>query len=83
MKTDHSLTVPCALLLIALCLFIRYHINRRRFNRRSVAGLQHFNSYHHFLVITAIEKIIMITGNICGFAELLLLAVAGIKHLKF
>jgi hypothetical protein len=83
MKTYHHYTIACALLLIALCLFIRYIINRRRFNRRGIAGLQQFSSYHHFVAVTTIEKIILIAGNLCGLAGLFLLAVAGINHLKF
>jgi hypothetical protein len=82
MKTHHHYTVPCALLLIALCLFIRYTIHRRRFNRRGVAGLQQFSSYHHFVAVTTIEQIILVAGNLCGLAGLFLLAVAGINHLK-
>ena len=82
MKTNHHYTVPCGLLLIALCLFIRYAIGRRRFNRRGVAGLQQFSSYHHFVAVTTIEKIILTIGNLCGLAGLFLLAVAGINHLK-
>jgi len=82
MKTNHHYTVPCALALIALCLLIRYSIGRRRFNRRGVAGLQQFSSYHHFVVITTIEKIILIAGNLCGIAGVFLLVVAGFNHLK-
>lgn len=82
MKTNHSYTVPCALLLIAFCLLIRYAIHRRRFNRRGVAGLQQFSSYHHYMVVTTIEKIILTAGNLCGLAGLFLLAVAGVNHLK-
>lgn len=82
MKTHHSNTLLFALLLIAFCLFVRYIIHRRRFNRRGVAGLQHFSSYHHYVAVTTIEKIILIAGNLCGLAGLFLLAVAGVNHLK-
>jgi len=82
MKTNHHYTVPCALALIAICLFIRYTIGRRRFNRRGVAGLQQFSSYNHFIAVTTIEKIILIAGNLCGLAGLFLLAVEGFNHLK-
>ncbi|WP_431199573.1 hypothetical protein ACQ86K_00860 [Mucilaginibacter sp. P19] len=82
MKTHHSYTIPCGLLLIAICLFIRYCIGRRRFNRRGIAGLQTFSSYRRFVVTTTIELILMIAANLCGLAGLFLLAVAGINHLK-
>lgn len=82
MKTQHSYTIPCALILIALCLFVRYGIGRRRFNRRGVAGLQQFSSYRRFVVTTTLEMILMIVANLCGLAGLFLLAVAGINHLK-
>lgn len=72
-----------AIMLIAIALFIRYHIGRRRFNRRGVAGLQHFRSYSHFVAVTTVEKILLIAGNLCGLAGLILLAVIVINHLKF
>jgi len=82
MITQHSYTIPCGLLLIAICLFVRYRIGRRRFNRRGIAGLQQFSSYRHFVVVTTIEMMVMIAANLCGLAGLFLLAVAGINHLK-
>ncbi|QHS55199.1 hypothetical protein GWR56_06465 [Mucilaginibacter sp. 14171R-50] len=83
MKTTHHLTLLCGLILIALCSVIRYQIGRRRFNRRGVGGLQHFHTYQKYVVVTTLERIIMIVANLCGLAGLVLLAVAGINHLKF
>jgi len=83
MKTHHSSAIPCGLLLIALYGFIHYHISRRRFSRRGIAGLQQFRSYRRFVVTTAIERILMIAANLCGLAGALLLAIAGINHFKF
>ncbi|QKJ32941.1 hypothetical protein HQ865_25375 [Mucilaginibacter mali] len=83
MKTQHSYTVPCGLLLLGICLFIRYRIGKRRFNRRGVAGLQQFSSYRRFILTTTIEQIFMIAANLCGLAGLVLLAVSGINHFKF
>jgi hypothetical protein len=82
MKTQHSYTISCGMLLIAFCLFIRYLIGRRRFNRRGIAGLQQFSSYHKFVVTTTIERMILFVANLCGLAGIFLLAVAGINHLK-
>ncbi|WPU98436.1 hypothetical protein SNE26_20635 [Mucilaginibacter sp. cycad4] len=82
MKTQHSYTIPCGLLLIAFCLFIRYVIGRRRFNRRGIAGLQQFSSYRKFVVTTTIERVILFVANLCGCAGIFLLAVAGFNHLK-
>ena len=49
-------------------LFIRYSVNRRRFNRRNLLGLQQYHSYNRALVTR--------TGEGCarGFAAVFILA---------
>jgi hypothetical protein len=47
-------------LLFIIGLVIRYLINRRRFNRRGVAGLQHFSTYESANLNQFIEGIGMI-----------------------
>jgi hypothetical protein len=54
--TNH-LTI-CAITLLAIGLSIRYIIGKRRFNRRGVAGLQHFKSYGVALFTMTIERIV-------------------------
>jgi hypothetical protein len=83
MKAQHDYTIPCGLLLIGICLFIRYHIGRRRFNRRGIGGLQQFSNYRRAVAISFLEWLILFIGNLCGLAGLLLLALAGINHFKF
>jgi len=70
------------MLLIAIGLFIRYHIGRRRFNRRGIGGLQQFSSYGKAVCITAIEKLIRFIGTLCLLAGLFLIAIAVFNHLK-
>ncbi|MCC8423558.1 hypothetical protein [Mucilaginibacter sp. UR6-11] len=82
MKTHHSYTIPCGLCLIGICLFIRYHIGRRRFNRRGTAGLQSYSSYGKAMATTFLERLILFIGNLCGLAGLCLLAIAGFIHFK-
>jgi hypothetical protein len=50
-----------ALLLIA-GLFIRYQIGRRRFNRRSITGVQIYSSYIKAIFTTIIETLLNIVG---------------------
>jgi hypothetical protein len=59
-----------AYLLFGAGLLIRYIINRRRFNRRGVAGLQLFSSYEKWWLTTRIEALFYFLG--------LLAIVAGI-----
>ena len=83
MEKDHSYTLPCGLLLIAIGLFIRYHIGRRRFNRRGIGGLQQFPTYSRFIFTMIAERVIFFIGTIALLAGLFLLAVTGFNHLKF
>jgi hypothetical protein len=81
MKTQHNYIIPCAFALVATGLFIRYHIGRRRFNRRGIAGLQHFPTYNKFLVTVIVERLIYFIGTLCLWAGVILLALTGFNHL--
>lgn len=83
MKTYQNYHIPCGLLLLALGLFIRYHIGRRRFNRRGIGGLQQFPTYGRFIFTVTVERVIYFIGSLCLWAGLLLLAIAGFNHFKF
>lgn len=48
--------------LLILGLFIRYQIGKRRFNRRSIAGLQIYSNYLKVLITTAIETLLNLLG---------------------
>jgi len=72
-----------ALILMGAGLFIRYHIGRRRFNRRGVAGLQHFSTYGKAVIITAIEKLFSLMAYLCLLAGLILLIAEAFIHFKF
>ncbi|MGF7077735.1 hypothetical protein [Mucilaginibacter sp. UYCu711] len=73
MKAHQNYTIPCGLLLIGICLLIRYHIGRRRFNRRGIGGLQHFFSYRKAVAVGFLERLLLFIANICGLAGLFLL----------
>jgi hypothetical protein len=76
----HDHTIPCGWLLIAIGLFIRYLIGRRRFHRRGMAGLQQFPAYGKAVLVTLMERLILFIGNLCLLAGLFLLALAGFNH---
>ena len=80
MKTHHSYTIPCGLILSVIGLFIRYRIGKRRFNRRGMAGMQQFPTYRRAIVVTTLERLILFIGNLSLLAGLFLLAVAGFNH---
>lgn len=81
METHRSSAIPCGLLLVALGLFIRYHIGRRRFNRRGIGGLQQFPTYGRFVFTVIAERLGSFLGTLCLLAGLFLLAAAGLNHL--
>jgi hypothetical protein len=83
MRAHHHYTMPCGLLLVAIGLFIRYHIGRRRFSRRGMAGLQQFPAYGRAVATTLLEKLILFIGNLSLFGGLFLLAIVGFNHIKF
>jgi len=76
----HAPIIPCGLLLIAIGLFIRYHIGRRRFNRRGMAGLQQFPTYGRAVLVMLMEWFILFMGNLCLLVGLFLLVLAGFNH---
>lgn len=49
--------------MIVLAIIINFTINRRRFNRRGIGGLQHFKNYSSSVVIRFFEGI----GKLIGF----------------
>jgi hypothetical protein len=83
MKTHQNYHLTIGLLLLAVGLYIRYHIGRRRFNRRGIGGLQQFPTYGRFILIMTLEKVIYFTATLCLLAGLFLLALAGFNHFKF
>jgi len=50
------------ILLLITGLFIRYQIGRRRFNRRSVVGVQIFSSYLRSILTKILETLLNIVG---------------------
>jgi len=71
---------PIGIVLSLLDLFIRYQIRRRRFNRRGIAGLQHYSSYGIGFCTTIIETLLNFIGLLFILSGLFLLAVAGFNH---
>ena len=49
-------------LLLITGLFIRYQIGRRRFNRRSITGVQIYSSYIKAILTSIIETLLNIVG---------------------
>lgn len=71
----HSNIYP--ILLLGLGLFIRYHIGRRRFNRRGIAGMQIYSSYFRALLTTIIETLL----NLIGALFIMIALISMIIHL--
>jgi PRTRC genetic system protein E len=83
MIVHQNYTLPCGLLLLALGLLIRYHIGRRRFNRRGIGGLQQFPTYGRFIFTMIVKRVIDFIATLCLLVGLFFLAEAGFNHLKF
>lgn len=75
---DHTALYGC--LLVVIGLFIHYHIGKRRFNRRGMAGLQQFPLYRRAVMVMFMERLLLFIGNLCLLGGLLLLALAGFNH---
>ncbi len=60
------------ILLLLFGLFLRYTIGRRRFNRRSIAGVQGFKSYSYAIITLSIEKLINAFAILCILLALIL-----------
>ena len=73
-------TLLTGMILTAVGLFIRYHIGRRRCNRRGIGGLQQFPTYGRFIFIMAVERVIYFIATIALLAGLFLLAITGFNH---
>jgi hypothetical protein len=76
-------TFLTGIILSALGLWLRYHIGRRRFNRRGIGGLQQFPTYGRFIFTVLIERVIYFLATLCLWAGLILLAIAGFNHFNF
>ena len=59
---QHNHITLHACILLGIGLIIRYWIGRRRFNRRSIAGLQLFSSYEKWWLTTRIEALFYFLG---------------------
>jgi len=83
MKAHQNHYLPLGVGLVAIGMFIRYHIGRRRFNRRGIGGLQQFPTYGRFIFTMIVERVIFLLGTLCLWAGLILLAITGFNHIKF
>ena len=83
MKTiiyHHSpLLITTGMLLLLIGFIIRYHIGRRRFNRRGIAGLQHFKSYACAVFTTLVENLCQFFATLCIISAVVLLAIAWLS----
>jgi len=76
MEKSEITNLIIGVLLFIMGALIRYAVNRRRFNRRGVAGLQCFKSYEHATLITFIEKTGMLLAIIMLVVGLFFLVLA-------
>ncbi|TRW21983.1 hypothetical protein FMM05_19550 [Flavobacterium zepuense] len=63
---------PKSLSLLAIAIALRLWVNRRRFYRRGLGGMQHFSSYGKAIFTTLIEKVLMLTSFLLIVAAILL-----------
>jgi hypothetical protein len=70
---QHNHITLHACILLGMGLLIRYWIGRRRFNRRSIAGLQLFSSYEKWWVTTRIEALFNFLGLLAILSGIFLL----------
>jgi hypothetical protein len=59
MANSEYTVITIGVFLVIVGVIIRYKINKRRFNRRGPAGLQHFKNYEQAWLITLFERILM------------------------
>ena len=57
LQTINLLAMKTGIIVLVIGFVLNYIINRRRFNRRSVAGVQLFKSYEHAFAIRIIEQL--------------------------
>jgi len=60
------------IILLLFGLLLRYIIGRRRFNRRSLAGVQGFRSYAMAVLTMTIEKLANIFATLCILLAIIL-----------
>jgi hypothetical protein len=65
-KTD--MTIIWAIIFIAGGFYLRFQINKRRFNRRNMAGVEEFKSYGNAYTTQMMEKL----GRYVGFFLILI-----------
>lgn len=69
----HNYTVIIlSITMLIVGVLIIYIIGRRRFNRRGVAGLQHYKSYEVALLTTIIERVMNIIAVLMIIAAIIL-----------
>ncbi|WEK21321.1 MAG: molybdenum ABC transporter permease [Candidatus Pedobacter colombiensis] len=73
-------TIVIGIIAVLLGITIRYFIGRRKFNRRTITGLQGFSSYERAVGITFIEKVFNLIGLLLILGGLFFLAVAWYNH---
>jgi ABC-type transport system involved in cytochrome c biogenesis permease subunit len=56
--------ITIGIFFVILGFIIRYKINKRRFNRKALGGLQHFKNYEQAWLVTLIERILMVLSFI-------------------
>jgi len=61
-----------AIILLTIGLSLRYIIGKRRFNRRGIAGLQHYKSYGVALITTIVESVVNIIAALLIIGALIL-----------
>lgn len=64
--------ITIGIFFVILGFIIRYKIIKRRFNRRGLAGLQHFKNYEQAWLVTLIERILMVLSFIMIVTGLIL-----------
>ena len=52
----------CGIIFLLIGVFIHYQIGKRRFNRRSFAGLQIYSNYLRGLITTTVETLLNLLG---------------------
>jgi hypothetical protein len=57
---------------------VRYKIGKRRFNRRSLAGLEWFSSYRRAVLTRLVEGLFILLAKLMILAGLLLLLAASL-----
>jgi hypothetical protein len=61
------------IVLLVIGAAMRYWVNRRRFNRRTITGIQVFSNYEKAVTLTYFEKLVKLAGLlILGFGILLI-----------